>query len=264
MGTTGSTNADLVAALRLPEAGRTWPHLAVLVAEHQADGRGRAGRTWSTPAGSALTASVVLRTAVALQRWSWLSLLGGVAVTRALRRRTGLDAALKWPNDVLVGAGDAEDEPGWGRHRKVAGVLVEVARPGDDAAAAVLGFGVNLHQEAGALPVPWATSLAAAGVPRPDRDAALLLDAIGTEIVDLLDPWEAAAGDAERSGLLSAVTAACLTLGSQVRVTLPGAGEVTGRAVSIAADGALVVQPASGTAVRVTAGDVGHLRVGRV
>lgn len=260
---TGSTNADLAAALRLPEAPQTWPHLSVLVAEHQVNGRGRAGRPWHAPPGTALTASMVLRPGVALERWSWLSLLGGLAVSRAVRRRTGLRAALKWPNDVVLPAVGEGDEPGWGRDRKVAGVLVEAVRTGEHAGAAVLGLGVNLHQRPDEVPVPWATSLAAAGADAAARDGALLLEAVGVEVAALLAPWEEAAGDAAAAGLWAAVSRACVTLGQEVRVTLPDGGEVVGVAEAIADDGSLVVHPAGGPAVRVTAGDVGHLRVGR-
>jgi BirA family biotin operon repressor/biotin-[acetyl-CoA-carboxylase] ligase len=261
---TGSTSSDVAAALQLPEAPVTWPHLSVLVAAHQADGRGRAGRTWQTPPGSALTASVVLRPGVSLERWSWLSMIGGLAVLRAVRRGTGLPVALKWPNDVLVVGAGEQDEPGWGRDRKVAGVLVDVVRTGPHDAAAVVGLGVNLEQAAEDLPVPWATSLAAAGVPPADRDARSLLDAVGHELAELLGPWQDAAGDAVASGVLSAVADACLTLGQGVHVTLPDRREVRGVARTIASDGALVVAPAQGPPVRVTAGDVGHVRLSRV
>src|SRR5690625_735911 len=61
-----------------------WPHLSVLVAEHQTAGRGRSGRSWSTPRGSALTASILVRPHVPRHRLAWLTLLTGLAVVRAL------------------------------------------------------------------------------------------------------------------------------------------------------------------------------------
>lgn len=272
---TGSTNADVARALLAapdPDAAlRQWPHLSVLVTDHQAAGRGRAGRGWETPAGTSLTASVVLHPTAPVGRWSWLSLLGGLAVARAIEARTGLRAGLKWPNDVLLLDADERSVPGWGRDRKVCGVLAEVVRtpasgtPGEGprdrgSGVVVLGFGVNVHQEASHLPVPWATSLAAAGAGRAEREMTALLGAVGAEIAALVAAWDAADGDPVASGLGAAVAASCVTLGRDVRVLLPGGSEVAGRAVRLADDGALAVRPADGPEVLVAAGDVDHIR----
>lgn len=256
----GSTNSVLAAALRRAD-GEPWPHLSVLVAENQTEGRGRAGRRWETPPGSSLTASVVLRPAVPLARWPWLSLLGGLAVARGVTARTGLSAALKWPNDVVLPQVGGAEVPGWGRARKLGGVLVETVCPRGVEPAAVLGFGVNLEQQGVELPVPWATSLAAQGVAAAVRDRAHLLEAVGTELSALLAPWQEANGDAAGSGLLLAVEQACVTLGRDVRADLPGGRVVTGRAAGLSPDGALLVRTADGTLVAVTAGDVDHLRL---
>lgn len=272
---TGSTNADVARALLAapdPDAAlRQWPHLSVLVTDHQAAGRGRAGRGWETPAGTSLTASVVLRPTAPVVRWSWLSLLGGLAVASAIEARTGLRAGLKWPNDVLLLDAGERSVPGWGCDRKVCGVLAEVVRPpatgapGEGAgsmggAVVVLGFGVNVHQEAPDLPVPWATSLAAAGAGRAEREMTALLGAVGAEISALVAAWDAAGGDPVASGLGAAMAASCVTLGRDVRVLLPGGSEVAGQAVRLADDGALAVRPADGPEVLVAAGDVDHIR----
>ena len=160
VGRTGSTSTDLADHAR---AG--WPDRSVLVADHQAAGRGRAGRSWETPPGVALTASVLLRPEVPVHALGWLPLLGGLAVVRALAG-VGVEAVLKWPNDVLVPDAGASPVPGWGRDRKVAGVLGELVPggPPDEPPAAVVGIGVNVAQEVDDLPVPHATSLAALGV----------------------------------------------------------------------------------------------------
>jgi len=98
---TGSTNADLLALARGGAAAG-----AVLVAEEQTAGRGRLNRSWQSQPGAALTFSVLLRpTIVPPANRGWLPLLTGVAVASALRAETGVDARLKWPNDVLAGAG---------------------------------------------------------------------------------------------------------------------------------------------------------------
>lgn len=261
VGRSGSTNAELAESLRRGDpVDGAWPHLGVLVADHQAAGRGRAGRGWVTPPGTALTASVVLRTDVPVDRWSWLGLLGGLAVVRAVRASTSLPAELKWPNDVVLRGVGARIEPGWGRDRKVAGVLAQVVPIPEGPPAAVLGFGVNVHQQGVDLPVRWATSLAAAGVPEEARGRDALLEAVGRELAPLEARWRAAGGDAVVAGLAAEVASACGTLGRDVRVVLPGGGEIAGRAARLGPDGALVVRPSSGPEVVVTAGDVDHVR----
>ncbi len=152
-----STNTDLLA--RLAAEGEAWPHLSALVADHQTAGRGRAGRSWATPASAALTGSYVLRPDLPREEYGWAPLVVGLAVVRTLRR-AGVGAFLKWPNDVVVEAG-ARDIPEWGRWRKVVGILCETGA--DD--AIVAGIGINVSQSAAELPVPHAASLATLGAP---------------------------------------------------------------------------------------------------
>lgn len=248
---TGSTSTDLVAAAREGAPDRT-----VLVADHQAAGRGRAGRTWETPPGQALTVSVLLRPPVPAHALGWLALLGGLAVVDAL---AGLrcEAVLKWPNDVLLPDAGDDDVPGWGRDRKVAGVLGDVVTAGPDGTAAVLGIGVNVAQGRGTLPVPHATSLAAAGAAVDRVD--LLARVLGA-LVDLDDAWRAAGGDAVGAGIAARCAAVCATLGAPVRVLRPGGEVLQGTAVSLGGDGALRVADAEGRVHAVLAGDVERLR----
>ncbi len=183
----------------------------VVVAEHQTAGRGRLGRTWTTPARSALTQSVLLRPPVAATDWPWLPLLTGVAVARALRE-AGAPADLKWPNDVLLG--DA----------KVAGLLVErVETP--DGPAAVVGIGINVSTTRAELGLDTATSLAEAGVVVDRTDLLVtLLRSLRREY----DGWLAAGGSPAESGLHAAYSSLCVTLGRPVRVEVPAGEPVTG------------------------------------
>jgi BirA family biotin operon repressor/biotin-[acetyl-CoA-carboxylase] ligase len=222
------------------------PDRTVLVAELQTAGRGRLGRTWRAPAGAALTVSVLLRpTAVAPARRGWVGGLLGLAVLAAVRQRTGLVAALKWPNDVLIGG------------RKVAGILAELTGSG----ALVAGAGLNVTLDAGELPRSDATSLLLAGA-RPDSlGREDLLTAVLDAFAPLLDRWETTDGDVDAAGLRAEYLAHCATVGTAVTILLPNGDRVVGTAIDVAPDGAIVIE--DGTEPRpYTAGDVLHLRPG--
>ncbi|WP_108717984.1 biotin--[acetyl-CoA-carboxylase] ligase [Miniimonas sp. S16] len=255
----GSTNADLVAARGA--APQDWPHLSALRAVHQTAGHGRAGRTWVTGADDALTVSIVVAPAEvsgATPAWPSLTPVVALAVVRVLRG-WGLAAAIKWPNDVVLD-GVEPPLPGWGPTRKIAGILAEVVPSAAGVApAAVVGIGVNLGQRA--LPVPWATSLALAGVALSPAE---VLDGIGRALLELLPRWTA--GEA---ALADEVAAASATLGRRVRVETGtgadradggGGGALEGVAEALDGEGRLVLRTAAGERVTVAAGDVHHLR----
>ena len=234
---TTSTNADLVGEPGV--ADRT-----VLVAEAQTAGRGRLERSWTSPPGSGLTFSVAVRPGVPLRHWGWLPLLCGVATVEAVREIAGVDAVLKWPNDVLVDG------------RKLAGILVQ---SGDG--VAVLGVGLNVSLTRDELPVPTATSLHLAGAPATlDRSA--LLGGILARLGRWLERWIGAGGDADASGLAPAYRAVCATIGSDVRVSLGDGRTLEGRAAGVDESGRIVIGTARG-AEPVGAGDVEHLRPSR-
>ncbi|WP_301329433.1 biotin--[acetyl-CoA-carboxylase] ligase [Goodfellowiella coeruleoviolacea] len=244
---TGSTNADLAEAAGAGAADRT-----VLIAEEQTAGRGRQQREWSSPKGSGLYVSVLLRPAgVPAARLSWLPLLAGVALVAAIGELTTLTAALKWPNDLLIGP----------EQRKAAGILAEaVSAPADR--AVVVGMGINVSQDPAELPVrPGAlppTSLVAAGatdLSRQELAAALL-----RRFAELEREWRASGGDPSRSGLWQAYREVCATIGQQVRVEFPDGTALTGAAVGVDEDGRLTVRDPAGVQRSLSAGDVVHVR----
>jgi BirA family transcriptional regulator, biotin operon repressor / biotin---[acetyl-CoA-carboxylase] ligase len=233
---TGSTNADLAAMGRAARSGQ------VLTAEEQLTGRGRSGRDWYCPSGAGLMFSVLLRSSVPADRRGWFGAVLGVAIVRALDRVGGVRARLKWPNDVLIDGA------------KCAGILGEAAED-----AVIVGAGINVSLVAEELPRDDATSLLLAGG-APDRlDRAAMLAGILNEFGELLDRWVAAGGDVEGSGLRAEYRTVCATVGSRVRLLLPGGAEVVGEAVDVAPDGSLVVE-GSGVRRAYTAADVIHLR----
>lgn len=201
---------------------------SMVVADFQAAGRGRLGRTWTAPAASSLLLSIVLRPGSAPERWPLISLAAGVAVCECLAG-LGLEPGLKWPNDVLLG------------DRKVAGILSEAAE-----GVVILGIGLNVGR---------------VEFPEEIASTATSLENFSSREFNRLDVLSGLTG--HLSGLVEGpaddVPAAyrkwSRTLGRQVRVDL-GNGFVEDRAVDIDPFGGLVL--AGGRVVR--AGDVVQVR----
>jgi len=244
---TGSTNADLAAAAR---AGA--PAGSVLLADHQSAGRGRLGRTWTAPPGTSIAMSVLVRPDVPADRWTWLPLLAGLAVSDGIRQEADLPADLKWPNDVLV------------LGRKVSGVLAErVETP--DGPAVVIGMGINVHLTPEQLPVPTATSLGIVltelGLGAFPLHRTSIVSTTLRSLERILARWEevAAVPGLSGDGLALAYRERCATIGREVRVDLSDGTSVVGVARDVDAAGRLVVETADGSRT-FGAGDVVHLR----
>ncbi|MFB6105701.1 MAG: biotin--[acetyl-CoA-carboxylase] ligase [Halobacteriaceae archaeon] len=203
----------------------------VVLADEQTGGRGRLDRAWDSPPGG-VWLSFVLRPTLPPARAPLLTLAAAVAVARAARE-AGVDARIKWPNDVVVD--DA----------KLAGVLTEMEGEADRVSWVVVGVGVNADVDPAALP-PAATSLAAeAGAVDRRVFVQRLLETFHEVRADpdaVLDAWRDHAA----------------TLGRAVRVETAG-GVVSGEAVDVDASGALVVDTGTGRRT-VHAGDCEHLR----
>ncbi|MGH7321783.1 MAG: biotin--[acetyl-CoA-carboxylase] ligase [Candidatus Rokuibacteriota bacterium] len=218
------------------EIGRTLgregaPEGTVIVADHQFAGRGRRGRAWIAPPGSALLFSVLFRPSLPWARWPELTLAAACAVAEAVEARTGLAPTLKWPNDVLVG------------DRKLAGILAEGVL--GHAAFLVLGIGLNVSQRS----LDWPAELARRGVSlaqlgRPVDREALLADILGrlaAHYRSLTTDGFGPVRDAWRARAL---------LGGSVSGVA-----VTGSAVDVAPNGGLVVRRPDGTTTTIVAGE---------
>jgi BirA family biotin operon repressor/biotin-[acetyl-CoA-carboxylase] ligase len=240
-----STNDELVRRATGPDAA-SWPDASVVVTDNQTSGRGRLGRVWVAPAGKCLAISVLLRPgepAPPIETLAWVPLIAGLAMTRAVASVVP-QAALKWPNDVLI------------RGRKVCGILSELL-PGLD--GVVVGAGLNLTLGAEELPTETSTSLRLEAAPGTEIDADAMLAVYLRELTALYRSHIAADGDPVSSGLLAAVTERCETIGRSVKVELPSGERLLGEAVAIDVEGRIVVK--SNTALTaVAAGDVTHLR----
>lgn len=226
--TVDSTNAEL---------RRTGDLGDIVVAERQSAGRGRLGRTWETTPGTSLAVSVLVP--IPPSRPGWVPLLTGLATARAITRVTGLDVALKWPNDVLA----PSDED-----RKVAGILCELTPRG-----IIIGVGINVDHRRDELPVDTATSLRLAGASERDRT-----DLLVAHLDELARVLAAAHGEKGRSAAIAAYRQSCSTIAREI--DLHSAGTVA-RVLASGVDdeGRLVVTDGS-RSWAVAAGDVTHVR----
>lgn len=249
----GSTNTELASRASGAD-GDGWPDFSVLVTGSQTDGRGRLGRVWIAPPGQTLAISVLLRPRLPagepleIDHYGWLSLIAGIAMTNALAPLVPAHSVrLKWPNDVQIDG------------RKVAGLLAELLPGGR---SVVMGAGLNLSIGEADLPTPTATSLGLNDPVAPDAELAdrALAGYLG-ELGRLYAEFLRFGADPEASGIGEQLRDLCSTLGSQVRVLLPGGDELLGAAVGIDGSGRLTVKKSSdGGVVAVAAGDVTHLR----
>ena len=207
---------------------------AVVVTEIQTAGRGRQGRSWVSQPGNLLV-SVLFRPN--LEALPFISIIGGVAAARAVRKVTGLEPRIKWPNDLLIDG------------RKVAGILAESAIAGDTVWYAVLGVGVNVRLDTDRTEEisTFATSLnAAAGkeVPREDllRQFLMDLDSLYISLSNGESPMQ------EWQGMLE-------TIGQSLVATW---GDDTYHGVAEDTDelGNLILRQDDGSLLTLTAGDV--------
>ncbi len=233
----GSTNA---ACRELSPRGA--PEGTVVLAEEQTSGRGRSGRPWYSPAGLGIWTSVLVRPHRPADRAAALSIATAVAVAEAVRAVVGVDALVKWPNDVVV------------LGKKLGGVLVEAGQPAGMPLVeeAVVGIGLNTGQERGDFPE---------GL----RDSAASLEMVAGQKVDrwplflaLLERFEAryvGLFGGRWESLRDVWGELSTTLGRDVEVER-GREILRGRVVDLAESGALVLEDSSGSRSEVWHGDV--------
>lgn len=223
-----STNAR---ALEIAKHGGA--HGTAVLALTQTQGRGQRGRTWFSPPGAGLYVSFLLRPELPVRLASALTLVAGVAVREALEEVAGVQAKLRWPNDLLASGEDRV-------FRKLSGILMEASADQIRLEHAVLGIGINLTKTA--LPealTPAATSIEAltGDAPPPHK----VLGAISNHLEVRLEQMQA-------EGLAPAAAAwtdAALGLGETVEID-DGTRLVRGPLRGIAEDGALRIETADG------------------
>lgn len=232
---TGSTN-DVAMEL----ASRGEPEGTAVIADRQTHGRGRLGRRWVSPPGENIYMSVILRPGLHPRDATLLTLLSSVACCLALRETTGLEASIKWPNDIHV------------KGRKLGGMLVETRTEPDVIAHAVVGIGINVNMRASDFPASIkqiATSVLKETGARHRRTpiAAAILNHMSDELESLEKEG--------RKPLLRKWRGLSSTIGRKVKVSEAGE-EFTGTAMGIDDEGRLILRLPTRRLRKVSSGDL--------
>lgn len=209
-------------------------------AEEQKKGRGRMGRSWQSPKHKGIYASIILRPDISPNETPQITLLAAVSVAQAIRDSAGLNALIKWPNDVLIDG------------KKVCGILTEMNAESDKVKFLVIGVGININTKAKELPKT-ATSLMEQSGETVDRIAFVRY------FLKELDRRYLIFKEQGFGPTLNEFRNFSATLGKRVRIDLQDR-RIEGQAMDIDDSGALIVRLDSGFTERVLTGDVALAR----
>ena len=204
----------------------------VLVTEYQSAGRGRLDRKFEAPKSSALLFSFYIEPTRDKSDWSFLPLLAGLSAIFAITKLSPASTPnLKWPNDILLGAG------------KVGGIIAQSTGEG-----VVIGVGINVEMNQDELPVVSATSLGIHSFPVLNRNE--ILASFLNAFEELFERWQSG------EDLRHLYCERSATIGQNVRIEHPDGSHKNGKAVDVTPAGELILEDGS----RVTVGDIVHLR----
>lgn len=214
-------------------------HGTLVVADYQNGGKGRRGRTWVMPHRKAIAMSLIVRPDIRPEKASMMTLVTGMAVAEAIKKVTGLDTKIKWPNDIVING------------KKISGILTEMSAEMDGINYVVIGIGINANfTEFPEELRETATSLQQQlGYP-VDRGAIICMTMKIFEIY-----YERFMETQSMKGLAEEYQQMLVNLDRQVRVLEPG-NEYSGVARGIDETGQLLVEKENGETVAVYAGEV--------
>ena len=229
-----SLDSTMNEAFKIGMAGA--PEGSLVVAETQAKGRGRMGRSWMSPRGKGIYASLLLRPSCAVMDVAKLTLVAAVAVSEAVENVTALRPLIKWPNDLLLNG------------RKLCGILTELRAEVDRVEFVVVGIGLNVNATVAQL-VPEATSL------RQEMGKNISRVALLQEVLRVFEKKYLALSKDGSGPVFAEWKARSATLNKRVRFEERGAWR-EGLAVDLADDGGLLVRLDSGDVIKKISGDV--------
>lgn len=208
----------------------------VVCAESQSKGKGRLGRSWTSPKGKGIYMSVILRPSLAPADAAKLTLLSAVAACEAIKNLANVQAKIKWPNDILVG------------NKKIAGILTELSAEMDRVRFVVIGIGINVNTSISQLPLN-ATSIKNETGQKSSRIKLV------QEILQSLEKWYESLNAQGFSPVIMQWKKLSSTLGQHVRVANLS-GDIEGEAIDLDEHGGLIIQGSNGVTVKRMTGDV--------
>lgn len=229
-----STNIE---AKRLAESGAG--HGTLVVAEMQTAGRGRRGHSWSCQAGANCYFTILLKPDLSPEKAPMLTLVMAHAVARGIKRETGIDVGIKWPNDIVI------------QGRKVCGILTEMSVERDYIQYVVIGAGINVREQEFAPEIAdRAIALDSVSGGRTDRSRLLAAVMAAFE-----EDYECFVGAGSLTPLKDSYNSLLVNRGREVCVAEP-AGEYRGIATGITDTGELLVELPDKTVREIFAGEV--------
>lgn len=211
---------------------------AVAAAREQVSGKGRLGRVWKTKKDENVMFSVLLRPKMAPSEVSAVTPLAGLAVCKALRKLTGLDCRIKWPNDVIVG------------RKKLVGILTEMSAEFDAVEYIIIGTGINVNQSEFPEEIAHkATSVLLETGKKFDKNKLLAC------VLNQMEEDFISSNLELSSGALEEYTSLCATVGKSVSFSR-GGKQLRGTAVGVAENGELIVKLDDGAEQRINSGEV--------
>jgi BirA family biotin operon repressor/biotin-[acetyl-CoA-carboxylase] ligase len=217
---------------------------AVVLADTQSKGKGRLGRVWVSPPEVNIYMSIILRPDIKPRDATLITIMSSVACANALRKVTGLNVTIKWPNDLII------------QKKKLCGILTELKTERNKIIFAVAGIGINVNADINEFPEDVryiATSL------KNETGIVYSRTEIVAEILNEVDRWYKTLKVMDRDALLSEWKRLSSTLGREVNV-VTGQGTITGLALDIDGEGMLMIKLASGEVKRISSGDVTIVR----
>lgn len=217
----------------------------VVIAEEQAAGKGRHGRRWVSPPRAGIYMSCVLRPKMAPNEIPKITLLSAVAVAKAVRSFTGLDAMIKWPNDILIDS------------KKVCGILTEMKAEQDRIDFVIVGIGINVNTQTKILPKGASSlkeELRASG-----KDGDVTRVELVKKVLESLDEEYLRLKEKGFKPIIEEWKEMTAMLGSRVKVMLPNS-TVEGQVHNVDPDGSLVLRLDSGILQKISSGDIVMVR----
>ncbi len=212
----------------------------VILSENQSKGRGRMGRQWLSPKYKGIYLSLILRPKISPNASAILTLLAAVSICEAIKKVAGMEAKIKWPNDIFI------------QQKKLGGILTELNAEADQIRFLVIGIGLNINNDKKSL-VSGATSL------KEEKGQVLNRVELLQEMLRVLERNYLSFQNKGAGPIADKWRSLSATLGKRIKVSLSG-GHLEGEAVDIDSDGALLLRNDAGLISRVTSGDVTHCR----